>query len=72
MRKLLIASTLVLMSCGHGSNEVNTPVKETGPEKIEQYNEYVLDGCQYIVVGFGDHKWGSHKGTCTNTIHKCN
>ena len=50
MRKLLIGSTLVLMSCGHGSNEVNTPVKETGPEKIEQYNEYVLDGCQYIVV----------------------
>jgi hypothetical protein len=71
MRKLLIASTLVLMSCGHGS--VNRPVKETGPVKIEQYNEYLLDdGCQYIVVGFGDRKWGSHKGTCTNPIHKCN
>lgn len=66
MRKLLIASTLVLMSCGHGSNE---PVKETVPEKIENYNEYILDGCQYIVVGFGDRKWGSHKGTCTNPIH---
>jgi len=34
------------------------------------YEEYSLEGCQYIVVGFGNQRWGSHKGNCTNPIHK--
>ena len=32
-------------------------------------NEYTYQGCEYIVVGFGKEKWGSHKGNCKNKIH---
>ena len=35
-----------------------------------KYREYSLEGCQYILVGNGNGKWGSHKGNCTNPIHK--
>ena len=27
------------------------------------------DSCEYIVVGQGNFKWGSHKGNCKNPIH---
>ena len=30
---------------------------------------YSFQGCEYIVVGFGKEKWGSHKGNCQNPIH---
>ena len=30
---------------------------------------YTLDSCQYVVVGIGNSRWGSHKGDCTNPIH---
>lgn len=33
------------------------------------YEEYSLEGCQYIVVSMGASRWGSHKGNCTNPIH---
>ena len=33
------------------------------------YDEYSLEGCQYITVGWGNSRWGSHKGNCTNPIH---
>jgi hypothetical protein len=36
----------------------------------KQYRTYTLEGCEYIVVGVGDQKWGSHKGNCKNSIHK--
>lgn len=36
----------------------------------QQYEVYTLEGCEYIVVGFGKEKWGSHKGNCKNPIHK--
>ena len=36
----------------------------------QNYEEYVLEGCQYIVVDYGDRKWGSHKGNCKNPIHQ--
>jgi hypothetical protein len=34
-----------------------------------RYEEYSLEGCQYIVVGFGKERWGSHKGNCSSPIH---
>ncbi len=36
------------------------------------YTTYTLEGCEYIVVGYGNNKWGSHKGNCKNIIHKQN
>ena len=35
----------------------------------QNYRVYTLDGCEYIVVGFGQAQWGSHKGNCKNPIH---
>jgi hypothetical protein len=35
----------------------------------QQYKVYTLEGCEYIVVGFGNTRWGSHKGDCKNSIH---
>jgi hypothetical protein len=35
------------------------------------YTTYTLEGCEYIVVGYGNNKWGSHKGNCKNPIHEC-
>ena len=36
----------------------------------KQYRIYTLDSCEYIVVGYGNYQWGSHKGDCKNPIHK--
>jgi hypothetical protein len=35
----------------------------------KQYKVYTLQGCEYIVIGAGNTKWGSHKGDCKNPIH---
>jgi hypothetical protein len=35
----------------------------------QNYKIYTLEGCEYVVVGVGDCKWGSHKGNCKNPIH---
>jgi hypothetical protein len=35
----------------------------------QNYNIYTLDGCEYIVYGLGNNRWGSHKGNCKNPIH---
>jgi hypothetical protein len=36
----------------------------------QNYKVYTLEGCEYVVVGYGDSKWGSHKGNCKNPIHR--
>ena len=36
----------------------------------QNYKVYILEGCEYIVSGVGNNRWGSHKGNCKNTIHK--
>lgn len=86
MRKLLTLITigLILVSCKPPAPVKETPktVPTSAGELVHKklsndntnYNlvceEYSLEGCQYIVVGMGANKWGSHKGNCTNTIHK--
>ena len=35
----------------------------------QNYKVYLLEGCEYILVGFGRDRWGSHKGNCKNPIH---
>ena len=36
----------------------------------QNYKVYTLEDCEYVVVGYGKEKWGSHKGNCKNSIHK--
>ena len=33
------------------------------------YRVYTLEGCEYILVGSGNNRWGSHKGNFKNPIH---
>lgn len=35
----------------------------------QSYKVYTLEGCEYIVVGYSQLRWGSHKGNCKNPIH---
>jgi hypothetical protein len=76
---------LILVSCGlepvpvkETPKTVPTSAGELIPKKLSNdntnynlvYQEYSLEGCQYIKVGIGANTWGSHKGNCTNPIHK--
>jgi hypothetical protein len=38
----------------------------------QNYKVYTLEGCEYLVVGYGKERWGSHKGNCKNSIHYAN
>lgn len=63
-----------------GSCEVKQENEKPNPHKMEldstskyydqNYRIYTLEGCEYIVIGMGNAKWGSHKGNCKNPIHK--
>jgi hypothetical protein len=35
----------------------------------KNFTIFKLDGCEYVVVGYGNHQWGGHKGDCKNPIH---
>jgi hypothetical protein len=58
---------------------VDTTSKKPNPHRMEldnksdyydqNYRVYTLEGCEYIVVGAGKERWGSHKGNCKNPIH---
>ena len=63
----------MLGSCGPGRQEREphtNELKKESPYYDQQYEIYELEGCEYIVVNFGQYKWGSHKGNCKNKIHK--
>ena len=78
MKRITIALALLVTSCGQ--MDANQPNKSTNPEvktidnsiddSGRNYKVYTLEGCEYIVVGSGDWRWGSHKGNCKNPIHK--
>ena len=48
----------------------STVLDSTSTDYRKQFTIYTLDSCQYVVVGMGNCRWGSHKGDCTNPIHK--
>ncbi len=74
---VLCALVIFLVTSCEGNVQVSTQVD---PHRMEldstsryydqNYSVYTLEGCEYIVVGFGKEKWGSHKGNCKNPIHK--
>ena len=85
MKRIIILSltSLTMFSCSYmdANQEVKPTPKTTvetsvgeltkdNPEWSKKYVEYSAEGCQYIVVGIGGSRWGSHKGNCTNPIHK--
>ena len=82
MKHVLIFSGLftmcVLSSCVESPKYKNpqpTILKQDDDVNYPTEQEYriaTLDGCEYIIVGDGSGKWGSHKGNCKNQIHAWN
>ena len=75
---VLITWGMIMVSCV-SQNPNNTTTQQTSNRLVldstsrfydQNYRIYTLDSCEYIVVGYGNTKWGSHKGDCENPIHK--
>ena len=80
--KLFVYLSLFLMFLVVGFSACdNHPKRPTAPQtkqmeldSTSQYSDqnyriYTLEGCEYIVYGYGTQRWGSHKGNCKNPIH---
>jgi len=74
MKNLFILACLIFTSCEiKQKNEIPNPHRMELDNDSRYYDQnyrvYSLEGCEYIVVGAGNYKWGSHKGNCKNPIH---
>ncbi len=76
MKKIISILFLVslLISCGEtpqieSQDENRLTLDTINPTPNQNYRVYKLNNCEYIVVGVGHSKWGSHKGDCSNPIH---
>ena len=81
MKTIKIITTsliLLLLNACQSEQDRQKSIKDSQSTELDsnsthynkQFTIYTLDSCQYIVVGHGDYRWGSHKGDCTNPIHK--
>ena len=81
MKTIKIITTsliLILLNACQSEQERQQSIKDTQSTVLDststdyrkQFTIYTLDSCQYVVVGMGNSRWGSHKGDCTNPIHK--
>ena len=66
--------TLGFSACNEDNGQKAPLSKRMELDKNSQYYDqnykvYTLEGCEYIVVGYGNSRWGSHKGNCKNNIH---
>lgn len=72
---ILFAVPIVFHSCEDGNNtkapESKRMVLDSTSQCYDQsYKVYTLEGCEYVVSGWGNSRWGSHKGNCKNPIHQ--
>ena len=70
---LILLFTTLFTSCDNEKKGPKAPeekrIDNTSRYYDQNYKVYTLEGCEYIVVGYGKERWGSHKGTCKNPIH---
>lgn len=71
----VILLLLLMTSCDENKGQKAPQSKRMELDSTSQYYDqnykvYTLEGCEYIVSGIGNNRWGSHKGNCKNTIHK--
>ena len=72
---LLITVFIGFVSCDDGDTKPKAPeskrmeLDSTSQYSDQNYRTYTLEGCEYVVVGYGKDRWGSHKGNCKNSIH---
>jgi hypothetical protein len=71
----VILLLLLMTSCDENKDQKAPQSKRMELDSTSQYYDqnykvYILEGCEYIVSGVGNNRWGSHKGNCKNLIHK--
>ena len=70
---LIVLIALLAVGCADGNRQTSDPHRLELDNKSQYYDRnyevYTLEGCEYIVVGNGNGRWGSHKGNCKNPIH---
>jgi hypothetical protein len=61
-----------LISCDEQPKVKEKPIglRQKSDEEYTNVTEYTYGGCEYIKVGYLQNAWGSHKGNCSNPIHK--
>lgn len=70
----LLFLPLVLNSCDEDKvtkapESKRMELDSTSRYSDQNYKVYTLENCEYVVVGYGKDRWGSHKGNCKNPIH---
>ena len=72
---VIFGSLMLLLMTSCGLDEDRGPkapqskrmeLDSTSQYSDQNYKVYTLEGCEYIVVGYGKDRWGSHKGNCKN------
>ena len=63
---------ITLVSCEEQKPQIKEPIglRQQSDDRHKNVTEFTYGGCEYIRVGYGQSSWGSHKGNCTNPIHK--
>ena len=74
---IVISSVVIFTSCSErrgnkAPESKRLELDSTSRYYDQQYSVYTLEGCEYIVVGYSQLRWGSHKGNCKNPIHNGN
>jgi hypothetical protein len=70
---IIIFIALFLFSCKEQtpkSKEEPVGLRQKSDDLHKNVTEFTYGGCIYIKVGYGQSTWGSHKGNCSNPIHK--
>ena len=78
MKTIKIITTSLILLLLNACQSRQQSIKDSQSRELDStsiysnrnFTIYTLDSCQYIVVGIGNTSWGSHKGDCTNPIHK--
>lgn len=81
MKYILILIATILVSCEDEASKYvrPTPTVKGSEAELDTLSPlyhtatsiYSYEGCEYIVVGYGESRWGTHKGNCKNPIHSC-
>ena len=71
---LIILFAMLFSSCDEDTRPKAPESKRMELDSTSQYSDqnyrtYTLEGCEYVVFGYGNTRWGSHKGNCKNPIH---
>lgn len=71
--KFLLVLFVALSSCEVQQNEQNYIAKSVPEEKYpigtRTVRSFEYEGCEYLVLGFGNQQMMSHKGNCKNPMH---